>query len=244
MSSKVLVTTPKDLSSDLFNKHGWEIIQYGLSAPSDHEYEVAYYRDPFNDDSISEKMVEESLKQIHGSRSIDNIKTYAEMLSFEDKYNQYKIYHDLMPKTFLPSRCYPLEKDKYLAKKRISQRSKDIIFDLSDDRIDDNYIIQEIIEIDEELRAYIIFGKVIRQATIKSSKINGKVKVVGKRNLNEAELGFCQAVADRTNLDFVGIDLAVLKNGEIKLIEVNRSPQFLKYAELYGEALLSGILDL
>ena len=244
MSSKILVTTPKDLSSDLFAEHGWEIVQYGSGAPGDREYEIVYYRDPFNDDNVSEKMVEESLKKVHGQRSIDNIKTYAEMLLFEDKYNQYKTYHDLMPKTFLPSEFYHLEKSNYLAKKRISQRSKDIIFDLSDDRIDDNYIIQEIIDIDEELRVYIIFGEIIQQATIKSSKINGKVKVIGKRDLSEIELSFCQVIAERTKLDFIGIDLAVLKDGGVKLIEVNRSPQFLKYAELYGEESLSGILDL
>jgi PleD family two-component response regulator len=36
----------------------------------------------------------------------------------------------------------------------------------------------------------------------------------------------------------------ILKNGELKLIEVNRSPQFKRFIEMYDESPLSGILNI
>jgi len=243
MSSKVLVTTKKDLSSFYFKKHGWNIVWYNSESVDGNKFDVVYYRDPFNDEEVSQESITRSLAKIQGERSIDGIKSYAQMLSFEDKYEQYQTYLDLMPLTFLPSECAFI-KGKYLAKKRISQRSKDILFDIDNVPIDDNWIFQEIIDIAEELRVYIAFGHVIQQASIKSSKTNGKVKVIGKRNLTTKELNFCQKISERLDLDFVGIDMAILKNGKIVLIEVNRSPQFKKYIELYDDMLISSILDI
>ena len=240
---KLLVTTAKDLSSDVFEKHGWDVLQYGLNLSSDKEYDVVYFRDPFNDDTVTKEAVEKSLGQIKGKRSIDGVQAFSDMLSCEDKYNQARIYQDLMPITYLPSE-QEFIKGKHIAKKRISQRSKDILFDIDGVAIDDNWIFQEIMDIKEELRVYIVFGKVVEYATIKSSKASGKVKVIGKRTLSEKELEFCQKVSERTNLDFVGIDVAVLEGGELALIEVNRSPQFKRFVELYGDEPLMGILNL
>lgn len=241
MNPKALVTTAKDLSSEWFEKHGWDIILYG--SDSKKEYETVYFRDPFNDDTVSEESVRTSLANIHGSRSIDGIESFEDMLSCEDKYNQYQLYRDWMPATFLPSETQFVQ-GRHLAKKRISQRAKDILFDITDVEIDDNWIFQEIMDIVEELRVYAVLGNVIPQASIKSSKINGKVKVIGKKDLSEKELEFCKEISDKSGLDFIGIDVAVLSDGSLKLIEVNRSPQFKKFVELYGEAPLLGILDI
>ena len=100
-------------------------------------------------------------------------------------------------------------------------------------------------DIQEELRVYAIFGNPVEQATIKTSKSpESKVKVVGKRQLTEKEKDICKKIAVLSGLDFIGIDLAVLKNGELKLIEVNRSPQFKRFVEMYGESPLSEILNI
>ena len=243
MSTKVLVTTKKDLSSIYFEKHGWDIIWYGSKPVYNGKYDIVYFRDPFNDEEVTQDSIMRSLTDVRGTRSIDKINTYAQTLSFEDKYNQYQTYSDLMPLTFLPSECV-FVKGKHLAKKRISQRSKDVLFDINNVPISDDWIFQEIVDIAEELRVYIVFGHIIQQASIKSSKINGKVKIIGKRDLNARELSFCQKISERSKLDFIGVDIAVLRNGEIVLIEVNRSPQFKKYLELYDESTLSSILDI
>ena len=132
---------------------------------------------------------------------------------------------------------------KHLAKPRISQRAKDILLHL-DREIDDGWIIQELLDIKEELRVYAIFGEVVPQATIKTSKASGKVKVVGGRLLNAKEKDFCKKIAELSKLDFIGVDLAILKNGDLKCIEVNRSPQFSRFIEIYGEKPLLPILNL
>ena len=242
---KAIITTAKDLSASVFEKHGWDIYFYDELPESAPTYDTIYLRDPFNDENIApyaEKYVEDALRAFRFSKSIDGITSYGQMESFEDKYNQYRLYSEYMPNTFLPSEGDFCE-GKHLAKKRISQRAKGIYFEKAD--FDNSYIVQDLMDIQEELRVYATFGNLVEQATIKSSKSpDSKVKVVGKRNLTEEEKEICSKIAALSKLDFIGIDLAVLKNGELKLIEVNRSPQFKRFVELYGEAPLSGILDL
>lgn len=242
---KAIITTKKDLSATFFEQHGWDIYLYNELSGHDCNYDVVYLRDPFNDQEISlraKEYVENALKTFHFSKSIDNITTYEQIESFEDKYRQYMLYSDYMPNTFLPSNgtfC----NGKHLAKKRISQRAKDIYF--SEANFDDSYIIQDLMDIQEELRVYAIFSNPVEQATIKTSKSpESKVKVVGKRQLTEKEKDICKKIAVLSRLDFIGIDLAVLKNGELKLIEVNRSPQFKRFVEIYGESPLSEILNI
>lgn len=243
---KAIITTKRDLSASFFESHGWDIYFYDKHLSGyDKCYNIIYLRDPFNDYDISscvEEYVENALKTFHFSYSIDGITSYEQIKSFEDKYCQFMLYSDFMPNTFLPSNgafC----NGKHLAKKRISQRAKDIYF--SEEKFDDNYIIQDLMDIREELRIYAIFGNLVEQATIKTSKSpDSKVKVVGKRQLTEKEKEICKKIANLSGLDFIGIDLAILKNGNLKLIEVNRSPQFKRFVELYGESPLSKILDI
>ena len=242
---KAVITTKKDLSATFFEKHEWDIYLYDELSGRNSDYDVVYLRDPFNDQEISpraKEYVENALKTFHFSKSIDNITAYEQMESFEDKYRQYMLYSDYMPNTFLPSNG-TFRNGEHLAKKRISQRAKDIYF--SEANFDDSYIIQDLMDIQEELRVYAIFGNPVEQATIKTSKSpESKVKVVGKRQLTEKEKDICGKIATLSGLDFIGIDLAVLKNGELKLIEVNRSPQFKRFVEMYGESPLSEILNI
>ena len=93
-------------------------------------YDTIYLRDPFDDQSISsraKKYVGDVLRLFHYSKSIDNIASYERMESFEDKYCQFMKYSDYMPNAFLSSDGTFLN-GKHLAKKRISQRAKDIYF--------------------------------------------------------------------------------------------------------------------
>ena len=242
---KAIITTAKDLSANIFANHGWDVILYSDQTSEPKHYDTIYFRDPFNDESVrpfAEEYVNNAFASFSWDKSIDGIQSFAQMRDLEDKYLQYQTYQDLMPRTYLPSEC-DFEKGKHLAKKRLSQRSKDIKFEL-ESALNDDWIIQDLMDIREELRVYAIFGKVIPQATIKSSKhIDTKVKVVGERELNTDEIELCTKIAQLSQLDFIGLDLAILENGNRKLIEVNRSPQFKRFVDIYGDTPLTDILD-
>lgn len=245
---KAIFTTKKDLSAEYFAKNNWDVYLYDTGTLKDKapikDYGAVYFRDPFNDSTLNLDIValDNLITQFSAARSIDGIRSYDDMITFEDKWNQAQKYSDFTPKTYLPSQIEFI-KGQHLAKKRISQRAKDILFEL-DGRLDDQWIIQELLDIKEELRVYAVFSQVIPQATIKASKINGKVKVIGARELNAKEIEFCSRIAEKSGLDFIGIDLAVLEGSDLRLIEVNRSPQFKRFVELYGEEPLTGILSL
>lgn len=242
MHNKAIVTTRKDLSADIFRRHGWDVFIYGQDYGDTSKYDLVYLRDPFNDiDALDKKAVDGAVEAFKNARSIDNVTSFDYIYNLEDKYVQYELYRDLMPKTFLPNEC-DFVAGKHLAKKRISQRAKDIFFERPE-QLGDGWIIQELLNIKEELRVYVVFGEVVPQATIKS-RVEGKLKVVGGREMNADEIAVCKKIAELSKLDFIGIDLAILEDGGFKLIEVNRSPQFKRFAEVYGEDALSGLLNL
>jgi len=197
-------------------------------------FEVVYVRDPFNNGEYNLKNIETKLdilrKMQPNARYIDGISTLDDVL-IEDKWRQYKLLGEYMSPTVLGSKASFI-KGKHIAKKRISARSKDILFSVYEP-LNNEWIVQDLISIDEELRVYAVNGKVILLATVKSSKTNNtKVKVVGVRTLNDAELTFAQKITDLLPaLDFIGLDIAVNSDG-LRLIEVNRSPQFKRYNEL------------
>lgn len=208
-------------------------------------FDVIYIRDPFNTgdyslDNISRKIALLRTLQPH-AQFVDNIKSLDDVL-VEDKWKQYEIVGQFMAPTVLATNGLFVE-GKHIAKKRVSARSKDILFSVQTP-LDDKWIIQDLIPINEELRIYVVHGKVMPQATIKTSKSNGeKVKVVGIRPLSDMEAAFAQAVVSCVpQLDFVGLDVAVTRDG-LMLIEVNRSPQFKRYNELSSSNIIEGFFD-
>lgn len=244
---KALITTKKDLSADIFARHGWSVFLYDSFNERDidgEQFNMVYFRDPFNDDSIEnyKYRIDMVINQFSEAKSIDEIRSFDDMKRIEDKWSQALLYGDLMPSTSLYSDC-DFILGKHLAKKRISQRAKDIVF-APNDTLNDDWIMQELLNIKEELRVYSVFGEVLPEATIKTSKTTGKVKVINKRRLSDEEVVFCKQVAKKSNLDFIGIDLAILQNSDLKLIEVNRSPQFKRFVDYYGDTTLSAILDI
>lgn len=244
---KAIVTTKTDASARFFRENGWKVYLYDSIEDDFFEQKnnLIYYRDPFNDVSYrpDEQKTNYLIGKFNHIRSIDGITSFNDLLLIEDKWVQAKNYENYMPKTKLFSQVTFIP-GKHIAKKRISQRSKDILFDLEDHQLDDNWIVQELLRIKEELRVYAVFGNVIPEATIKTSKLDGKVKVVGGRKLKAKEIEICETIAKKSGLDFLGIDLVVLENGETKVLEVNRSPQFSRFVEIFGEKPLAGILKI
>ena len=244
---KIIITTRKDTSAEIFRKNGWGVFLYDSINNSIFEQKnnIVYYRDPFNDVSYkpNEQKINTLMNKLNCLRSIDNIGSFKDLVSIEDKWLQAKKYEKYMPKTKLFSQINFIP-GKHITKKRISQRAKDILFELNNQELDDNWIVQELLAIEEELRVYAVFGDVVPEATIKTSKQNGKVKVAGGRRLKADEIEVCESIAKISGLDFIGIDLAILKNGEVKMLEVNRSPQFSRFVEIFGEKPLEIILKI
>ncbi len=205
---KVLATTNNDNSEPYFA--GWEIFKYSDEI-TPIECDLVYFRDPFNDPNYVANPDEINAKigQISAQTSVDGVTSFSDMQKVEDKWLQYQDYADFMPQTWLPS-THEFRPGLDMAKPRISQRAKDILFELGDRQIDDSWIIQEKMDIQEELRIYVVRGQILKTASIKSSKSSGKVKVLGTRELSSEEYNFVNELAKYCPLDFYGLDLAIL----------------------------------
>ena len=226
---KLVYTTHNDLSLEYFD--GWEMEFYD-TADGDKTADVVYFRDPFNDPEYQPdtEKIDRLIKSHQGAKIIDNLAGFQDILQAEDKYIQAQTYQEWSPQTWLPSE-HQFVPGENLAKPRISQRAKNILFELDGHKLDDGWIIQELLDIKEELRVYTVFGEILPIASIKSSKASGHVKIIGTRELTEQETAFVKQLVERCPLDIVGYDIAVLENGALKMIEANRSPQFRRYTE-------------
>lgn len=231
---KLIYTTHNDLSVENFEKAGWSVRYYDQPIepqPAD----LVYFRDPFNDPEYKPdpSRIDWLISQHQGAQIIDNITSFQDILELEDKYLQSKAYAELYPRTWLPSQ-QDFVPGSCLAKPRVSQRAKNILFSLEGQTIDDSWIIQDLLDIQEELRVYVVCGDVLEQASIKSSKSSGKVKIIGDRSLTPAEVTFVHQAMEKCTLDVVGFDIAILPDNQYRVIEANRSPQFLRYTERTG----------
>lgn len=233
-SSKLLYTTHNDTSLDFFIQAGWTVRYYDEPI-TPQSAGLVYFRDPFNDPEYQPDPfhIDQLIAQHQDAQIVDHITSFQDILELEDKYLQSETYRELYPTTWLPSQ-HEFVPGSNLAKPRISQRAKNILFDLEGRALDDSWVIQELLDIKEELRVYVVGGDILDQASIKSSKASGKVKIIGDRLLTPDEIVFIHQVMEKCPLDVVGFDIAVLPGGEHKVIEANRSPQFLRYGERTG----------
>lgn len=227
-----LWTTRNDLSEQLFTN--WQIHYYDEFNPSDElpDSSLVYFRDPFNDPSYvpDEAKIDAIINHYQNAYSVDQIRSFKDMQNAEDKYQQAQLYGDLYPTTWLAN-AHTFVPGEHIAKPRISQRAKNILFQLDDRVLDDSWIVQTVLPIVEELRVYVISGQILKQASIKSSKSTGSVKVIGIRQLTPTEQDFIAQAMQKCPFDLVGFDLAVLQDSSLRLIEANRSPQFKRYYE-------------
>lgn len=189
-------------------------------------YDYIYIRDPFHftsEKSEFEEKIRFILKHCKDSYMIDSIQD-LEDIYFEDKWAQYQIFSAFMPKTQILKDAKELN-DRKIIKKRISSRSKGIVFDAKDLSGKDvsEYIIQDKINIEKELRIYVIFDEIIKTASIKTSKTEeSKVHVTATETLSPELENFVQEIIKKTKFDFMGLDIVKEKN-ELYLLEVNRS---------------------
>jgi glutathione synthase/RimK-type ligase-like ATP-grasp enzyme len=243
----LIVSTDADISLSMFRQSDVstlinpDFINYDIAVTSEtcileSNYNYVYFRDPFNDGDISHKLVKQATEIIvdkfKSAYFVDSVLSFNGLL-FEDKWLQYRQLSKYMPKSELLQSIDLSKSEKYFIKKRISSRSKGIIFKQSDFPNNTNphdYILQQKLSIDIEYRVFIIGGRIIKPMAIKTSKTFGqKVKITGIENTVTKEIiQICDAVYVRTEYDFMGLDIAKVGN-DYYLLEVNRSPQFKGY---------------
>lgn len=240
MKRHLLVTTTADsslecfrpfcdillLDSDGFLDVNNSIVNYGS----------VYIRSQFNKPEVMPQRFQQQIDAIGrqarqmGVSVIDNMATVQEIVNFEDKWHQYQLFREYMPETWLATGVNDVEKP-IIYKKRISSRATGIAWRREDIMGDENeWICQRMLDIEEELRVYVVRGVVIEGLAVRQSKTaDQKVKVVGARKITADEMRFAQAVHQQSpQLDLIGLDIAVTPDG-LQLIEVNRSPVFASF---------------
>jgi glutathione synthase/RimK-type ligase-like ATP-grasp enzyme len=240
----LLVSTADDVSLKLFYSADSSqlldpsVIYYNASDDEinkalQQDYQFIYFRDPFNDKDVAQYVAQNTTDKIieayPSAYFVDHITSYDDLF-FEDKWRQYKLFPEFMPLTELLTSTDSIDFKKHFIKKRISSRSRDIIFsenDFPSSAISEDYIVQPLLSIEKEYRVCMVGDEIINPMAIKTSKsIDQQVKVIGiEKEINPAIIKICKVVYERTKFDLVGLDIAKTSEGFI-LIEVNRSCHF------------------
>ena len=237
-----LFTTRADKALLLWEGNVGQIYFYKEELP-EHFPEITevYFRDPFNepalpiDDTKIDAITQRFFQDNPNAYSLDGIHRIEDYY-IEDKYRQFEQFGlEFMPQTWLASEQEFLPQ-RHVFKKRVSCRCRDVHFERLENVDLKEYIVQERRQIREEMRVFYLRGEVLRVAETRTSETeHQKVKATGDRDLSDAEIDFVKrAMAKMPELDFAGVDLAVQENGELMIIEVNRSPQFAGYYRVTG----------
>lgn len=251
MKYLLLVTTQSDTSAPLFMSKDTARSITSITAYYDQDhlsleavikdrtFDFVYFRDPFNGANYNIEAIDAIIKTVltmqPHARYVDQAKTLDDML-FEDKLIQYKIFEDFMPRTELLLNKSQFETGKNIIKKRISARARDIAFEFNTKYLGGDYIVQPLLDIRQEYRVYCMSGAVIAEATTRSSKTpDTKVKIQAEIRLPVAVMDFAEKISGQlAKYDLVGLDIVVTKDGQLFLIEANRSCQFMAFARLTG----------
>ncbi|MFW5702347.1 MAG: hypothetical protein ACOCXP_00060 [Candidatus Dojkabacteria bacterium] len=250
MSKIHVITTEEDLSIGLLEKAIRENHEFKLSYFGEQEHEiddddVLYLRDPFNTGRPLEEVrttIEKIFQKLSASKNIkviDNLEK-TEDIFFEDKWRQYQVFRDYMPKTTIydQEEGEPINGSE-LIKERISSRSKGIYF--SSEKLphsESGYIIQDKLDIQTEYRVMIVAGNVLPLAGIKRSKAEyNKLAVTDATEVSSELKQFTMVLTKLAeesgiNYEMIGLDIAKTTSGSLYLIEYNRSPQFNAYTKL------------
>lgn len=253
MKQHLLVTTTSDLSLDYFRPFCDVILldrEYPHNGKNVDDRKSVYVRSHFSRPRTMPQNFKREIDGI-GQRAeelqipiVDTMGTVHEIVTFEDKWHQFQMFAKYMPETRLATEVFS-DNDSVIFKKRISSQGTGIAWHYEDITGDVNgWVCQRTLDIREELRVYVVRGEVIEVAAVRQSKtIDQKIKVVGIRKLTEQERQFAASVCQVCiQLDFVGLDIAVTSGG-LRLIEVNRSPDFASFAKKSGMNLAGLLYD-
>lgn len=221
------------------------------SNSTDDAYDTVYIRSHFSDPSLSpaayrgeiNRLVQNAKNKNSRVRFIDNMDNIDAILAFEDKWHQYETFGPFMPRTEQYDGAVDISSFvRPIYKHRLSSEGTGVTWDIERaERSNNEWIIQESLDIKEELRIYIIFGEVYPVGAVRRNMTEGqKALAVDFRQLADDEIEFSLNVMKQSpGLDIIGIDVARTLGGTLNLMEVNRSPGFAKFEELTGVNLAS-----
>ena len=248
MKHLVLTVTP-DSSIQLLKEYADVVILDDVPQFKAQYYDTIYIRSHFATPGLAPQdfqvQIESIVKQLLAInphiRAIDQMSTVEQIVTFEDKFNQYELFSGFFPKTLLyqnPSDIAQFARPIY--KKRVSSRGAGVTWDQNVASSESNeWLIQESLDIDEELRVYVIRGLVHPVAAVhKSLTATQRVEVSNSRALTEKEIEYAsQLMQQAPQIDIAGIDIARTKDGSYWVMEVNRSPGFAKFFQSTGSNL-------
>lgn len=216
-------------------------------------YDTAYIRSHFSQQFMQPQNFRSEIESIVAQvksvnpnvKFIDSMDNVDAIVAFEDKWHQYQIFRELMPLTELcDGSPYTLVVRSPVYKQRLSSRGSGVTWNKDNvTTTKGEWIAQNSLDIQEELRVYAINTNIHPTGIVKKSMEEGvKAEGTSARKLSKDEMQFVSYVTDRApRLDIVGIDMARTAAGDLKLIEVNRSPGFAKFFELTGVNLANEI---
>jgi len=246
MKNLVIAVSP-DSSLELLGTYADVVVlDKGSVGASDRFYDTVYIRSHFSQEStLPQNFRSEIDSQVQNAKDInpqvkfiDSMDNVDDIVAFEDKWLQYKTFAKFMPRTELFDDSFDTTSFvRPLYKNRLSSRGSGITWDREKAvATKGDWIVQESLDIQEELRVYIILGEVYPVGAVKQSMTEGN-KAMGthSRALSEDEIIFSTSLMEQApGLDIVGIDMVRTSSGELRLLEVNRSPGFAKFYELTG----------
>jgi carbamoylphosphate synthase large subunit len=125
------------------------------------------------------------------------------------------------------------------------------IFNKKSKNYDYAVLAQEVIQIEDEFRVVILKGRV---ELVYEKTSHGKVRSIqiGKKNtaseikdsnlLNKIQK-FVSPILQKINIGFCGLDIAIDKNGNLNLIELNSQPSFDYFMKYNGEDRIVGLYE-
>lgn len=243
----LVVAVSADSSLELLGRYADIVVLDEGPAPTKLKcYESLYIRSHFSTPELSpqnyrseiEAIVHSAVAENENIKFIDQMSSVDAIVEFEDKWRQYERYSELMPHTHLLSDDASLSKfTKPIYKKRVSSRGNGVTWNRAEISGDlTEWIAQETLDIAEETRIYIVGGKVYPVGAIRRSMSDEqKTLAIDCRDLKDDEIEFASRVSRATpSLDMLGLDVARTKNGELFLMEVNRSPGFGAFEKISG----------
>lgn len=249
----LVISVSKDSSLELLGKYADVIVLDKDSLPTTlKDYKSVYIRSHFSTPELIpqkyrveiEHLVRLAVAQNPMVEFIDNMSTVDEIVSFEDKWQQYEVFTEFMPATMLLSNAGVADFARPIYKKRLSSRGKGVTWN-EDEVVGalEDWIVQESLDIVEEIRIYVIKNRVYDIGAIRYSMTDEqKTHPVDSRKLNLDEIQFAAKVSSKVpELDFIGLDIARTADNELFLMEVNRSPGFGSFEKLTGENLADNI---
>lgn len=248
----LVITVSLESSIDLLKSYADIIVLDKEPIPDElPAYKTLYIRSHFGHPSTLPEMfrseIEDIVKRVKRQnptvRIIDDTDTVDKVMQIEDKWRQYEIFSSFMPKTkLLNSRLDLSGFNRPIFKHRFSSHGNGVTWDVQETTSPRrNWLIQESIDINEELRIYVINSKVYPIGAVRQSKTSDQnTQAVDSRTLESDEVNFSTRIGQHApSMDIIGLDIARDSNGELYLMEVNRSPGFGKFAALTGINLAS-----